>query len=488
MSGKRKKGKRKSKTPAPVTAPPPVDSRAYEAAISTPARRHVIGADGSADLELDGAQSRLVAWGRYLDENHDLAHGVLDDIVQNVVGSGIVTIPAPLNLDGSINEALGAEILKVWRPWTRRADVTGELSNSDAQRIMCRSWVRDGEQFVQHVQGRDRGYPFSSDDVPYRLELLESEMCPYDLLTDGWRQGVRHDAWRRPLQYAIYLRHPSELGYGFAGAFTSVTDFKTVPAEQVTHLKVAKRWPATRGVSIFASVITRLYDIKDLEESERIKNRVLASWCAAIQKSPDVPGAELADSQGRRYLEMSGGTLIDTLAPGETIVGVGPEYPIANMPDHIADQLRRISAGTGTRYSSISRRYDGNYAAQRQEMVESQGRYDMRRDAFVETVCRTVYERWLIAAVLDGKITVPMGVPINLLANAEYRGPAVPWIDPLKEVQADIAAIDANLIDREQVQIKRGMRADRIGSEPERREPAQLSLIPPPDEDEDEAA
>jgi len=469
-----KKRKRKARKAA---------ARAYEAALNTPQRRVPYGANQSQDGAADGALSSVRDWGRYLDENHDLASGVLDELVKNVVGTGIVTIPKPLNADGSIDEVLGVDLMREFERWTRASDVTGELSWSDAQRLICRAWFRDGEEFLQHVGGVNNSYPFRPDDVPYRIELLESEMVPVDLSNDeGWRQGIRQDTWRRPLEYAVARTHPNDTLIGASGlggvASLDPDNYKRVNSAFMTHIKFVKRWPATRGMSIFSDVISRLYDVKDLEESERIKNRILASWTAAVQRSPDIPGLDDSDTSGQRYLAMAGGTVIDTLAPGETIVGVGPEYPVAGFPEHIADQIRRVASGTGTRYSSISKHYEGSYSALRQEMVESEGAYAIREDAFVGKVVRTVYERWAQAAVLSGAVAVPGydgTVDATLrLANAEYRGPVTPWIDPLKEVQADALAVEKGFASIDQIRIKRGAPADMIGT------PAPVAAAPPP--------
>ena len=485
--------KRKKKTKKPAAPVETVDaSRGYEAARSTPERRLPRGIGSSQDNNAEAALENLRGWARYLDDNHDLATGILDDLVKNICGSGIVTIPQPLRPDGSIDTELGAELMRVWRRWTRSADTTGELHFGGLQAVACRSWLRDGEVFFQHIAGRERGYPFGPRDVPYRLEMLEADFCPRHLTNeaDGWRQGIRHNAWRMPLEYAFYRRHPGDLWEGSSG-FVTFEDVKTVGADLITHLKLAKRWPATRGISVLAPIVQRLYDIKDLEESERLKNRVLASWVAAITKAPELIGHEDKSDRGDRFYEAFGGTLIDTLAPGESITGVGPDYPTAALPEHIADQIRRVASGAGARYSSIAKRYDGNYAAQRQEMVESEGHYQMREDAFVQTFIRPVYERCVAVAILDGKVRLSDGAEdaLERALNAEYRGQPTPWIDPHREVQADALAVEKGFADIDQIRIKRGAPAAMIGTPaPQQRQPAQLSLLPSGDENEEAAA
>lgn len=458
-----------------------VKARAYEAAQSTPLRRTPTGSHLSHDAAMERTSWRLLDWGRYLDENAPVAISLLDEFVKSVVGKGIVTIPEPRREDNSIDTALGVLLLERWKRWGQRADVTGQLSWNEVQRQLCRAWPRDGEGFFQDVTGRNRGFPFGPGDTPYRVEILEAEMVPWDFNDDRrrYRQGIQHDSWNRPTNYAVYKRHPGDMGMR-GGAMVSFEDLKIVSADIMHHILNTQRWPATRGVSLLHGVIATLYDVKDLEESERIKNRNLSNWVAAIVKSPDLIGADDSDDSGNRYMETFQGMIIDSLSAGETIQGVGPDYPVANMPDHINDQLRRICGGTGTKHSAVSRRFDGNYAAQRQELVESVGYSEMRQDSFVSHVCRPVYEAWATAELLAGEVMLPRGMTLERAVRAEYRGPAIPWIDPLKEVQADIAAIDAGIADIDQIRIKRGAPEHLIGAprpQPASPEPRQLSLI-----------
>lgn len=460
-----------------------VAARAYEAAMSVPSRKHVINAGMSHDAALESAGHRIQAWGRYLDENHDVVVNILSEVVKGAIGPrGIITVPKPMRPDGSIDDETGRALMKRWRRWGRRCDVTGQLSWCQAQQLLGRMLWRDGDCFIQHVT--DDRFPFNDLETPYRIEILEADMVPRDLMQEdqGWRQGIRLNAWRQPVAYAVYRQHPGDLGSTPAVSFNDVIE---VPAANITHLKHTKRWPATRGVSLLHAVISRLWDVKDLEESERIKSRVLASWTAAIQRAPDIPGYEPADDQGQRFLQMAGGTIIDTLAPGETITGVGPEYPQTGMNDYIADQMRRIAGGTGTRYSSIARRYDGSYSSQRQELVESEADNQQREEYFAQRAVRAVYERWLVAEVVSGRTRLPAGMDIEDAMNADYRGPITGWVDPLKEIQADALAVERGFLSLEQVQTKRGASPELVNSEPPRRDPQQLRLIS--DEEDDDA-
>lgn len=112
-----------------------------------------------------------------------------------------------------------------------------------------------------------------STKVPFSLELLEADFVPFNLnSTSGQqiRQGIIVNAWGRPTGYRVYKNHPAS----FAGLNA---DLKTVSADSMLHLAMRKRLHQLRGISLIHGVITRLSDIKDYEESERVAARIAAA-------------------------------------------------------------------------------------------------------------------------------------------------------------------------------------------------------------------
>ena len=113
----------------------------------------------------------------------------------------------------------------------------------------------------------------------------------------------------------------------------------------------------------------------------------------------------------------------------------------------------------------------------------------LRVDAITSRV-REMHERFVLLATLDGKLDIqPAPDALERASMAESRGPATPWIDPLKEVQADAMAVEKGFADIDQIRIKRGAPASLIGAPAPQlaqpRPPAQLTLI---DDDNEDAA
>lgn len=417
---------------------------------------------GTADYSVNEAGSKLRDYARWLDENHDLSIGGLDVLVNNIVGAGIQVEPQAVNRRGDPLPRVNDKIRDLWNDWRRAPDITREMSLEELQRLACRTWLRDGEVFVEHIQGPNRAN--RGRTVPYCVRAMEPDWCPFEKNDDKLRivHGIEKDVDGIPVAY-YFLQEMGDPRY-----FRYATHFDTrrVPAERVQHLKFSRRLNQTRGVSILHGVITRLDDIKDAEESERIAMRVAAAYTAAIIRNPDMitgsqpsfltEDGDISDRYKNRYMEMSPGMVWDNLLPGEEVKGIGLDRPNTNLIEFLADQNRRVAAGMGVSYSSLSKRYDGNYSSQRQEMQEQKPQYDRMRNQFISDFARPLYERFVFWAVESGQLSIPREVKPTSLTNADYRAPGMPWIDPKKENDADAQAVQSGFKSRHMVIRERG--------------------------------
>jgi lambda family phage portal protein len=479
---KRKQKARKSR-PAAKQA-----KRLYEAAKSSQYHRPM-ASSRSPDGVMDAARGKVRDWARYLDENHDLAIGILDDMVNKVVGNGLLFEPLVRGRDGALDETVNERLRELWTQWRRRPDTTGEIPGPEMDRLLCRTWLRDGEVLIQHVEG-PRIRHFSA--VPYSLELIEPDYLPFELFASepSVTHGVEKDGWGRPIAYHLYKEHP---GNNLWAAIGVAGDTKRVPRDRIEHIKFTRRLRQTRGVSVLHGIVHRLDDIKDYEESERIAARVAAAFTGYVKRSADMI-EESSVTGTDRTLEMAPGMIFDNLLPGEEIGTIGTDRPNTSLQDFRNAMLRAAAAGTGANYSSISRDYNGTYSAQRQEMVESAPAYGRLRSYFVEAYARPVYERFVIGAVLAGLVPLPRGFAIGELFEVDIRGPGMAWIDPKKEVEADALAVQHGFKSRTQVIRERGGDPRQVDAERAADPMPAQSAEPAPDapaetdDDEEEAA
>ena len=115
---------------------------------------------------------------------------------------------------------------------------------------------------------------------------LESDFVPFDLIEpkSGTVHGVIKDRFGRPTAYHVYTEHPGDSATSMLGTGL-YPETVIVGAANMTHLKFTRRLHQTRGVSVLHAVLTRLDDLKEYEESERVAARI-AAYAADNQSTP----------------------------------------------------------------------------------------------------------------------------------------------------------------------------------------------------------
>lgn len=399
------------------------------------------------------------AQARYLERNHDIARGILRTMVNNIVGpEGVGVEFQPRRADGTIHKEHADRLHELWRDWQRKPEVTHVFSWSRVQRLMARTWLRDGEGFAQQLVGNVPNL-LHGTVVPYSLELLEPDMIPLSFEDAGRNiyQGIERNAWGRRVAAHVWKQNPLEVA-----TIPTIGLLKRVPFDNLLQVALIDRIGQMRGVSEFASIITRLEDIKDYEESERVAAKIAAMLTAYVKRqAPDGEGYSGGpqDEHGNpapRELRLAPGTIIDTLAVGEDIGLIDSNRPNPNLVTFRAGQLRAAAAGVGASFSSISKQYDGTFSAQRQELVEQWVNYATLADEFVCQFVQPVVERFILVAHLSGAAPIPADVKPGTHDDVLYIGQAMPWIDPLKEAEAFLALTKAGFISEPEVIRRRG--------------------------------
>lgn len=417
-----------------------------------PHRSYSDNRDGTSVASLSG--ERLRKYARHLEQNHDIAKGALDRLTQFIVGpAGIGIEPVPKSTDGEIHAEFQAQLLEAWRDWCHWPEVTWELDWIAVQRLMCRSWLRDGECLAQLIIGTNQTLDHGTL-VPFSLELLEADLLPFSHndTTLNIINGVERNAWNRPRAYWIYRQHPG-------GAMPTDLQLKRVASNNILHLKITDRIGQVRGVSVFASVLQRLNDLYEYETAERIAARIAASITGVVKtENPEVYSQKL-DADGNpiaRDLHITPGMILDNLNPNESIELFDSKRPSAALEPFRNGQLRAAAAGLGTSYSSLARDYNGSYSAQRQELVEGAGHYQAMSRLYINQFVRPVWQAFVATALQSGAVVAPQDVNLATLDDAEFQTPTIPYIDAQKEANAQVALLDNYLSSPQQVIRQRG--------------------------------
>ncbi len=409
---------------------------AYEAA--KPRRnRKMMGESRGPDLVANESLESLRAQARFLDENYDIVTGALDTLVARTVGpKGIMVEPMVKTLDGDLHDDVNSQLNELFNEWWKMPEVTREYSGALCEQLAARTWLRDGEVFAQIIEGNKRGL-IPNADMPFYIELMEPDFVPVNYENTQIRlfQGVEKNEWNRAVRYWVYKGHPND--YSFR--LPAIEDLKPIDGDDLIHLKMVKRIGQTRGISLLHAVITRLEDLKDYEESERVAARISAAAAFYIKKgNPDayIPEDD-TDEYEERSFKVKPGIIFDRLREGEEVGSIQSNRPSTLLEPFRNAMVKAFAAGTKISYSSASKDYNGSYSAQRQELVEQWEHYTTLQQQFASRFKRPIYERFVRMAVLTNKLNLPKNVDRATLTKAHYQGPAMPWIDPKKESEAN---------------------------------------------------
>jgi lambda family phage portal protein len=430
----------------------------YEA--TRPSRTRKNPADnrsGDAVAEYDIVTLRGQA--RHLEQNHDFAFGILTTLTNNVVGPRGITVEFMPKRIGSdeIDTVLSEKLGAAFKEWCHRPECTGQHSWAKTQRLMCRTWLRDGEVLLRHLEGVIPGLKHGSK-VPYSVETFEPDFMPVDLndATKRIVQGVEKNAWGQHSAYWLYDDHPGGNKFWKLNA-------RRYSATSVEHLKFVQRMHQTRGASIFAPVMNRINDLKDYEENERVAAKIASTMVGFIQKgSPDSYEADETNEDGDRELNFQAGGIYDDLEPGETVGTLESNRPSALLTPFVETMQRMTATGTMASFSSISKNYNGTYSAQRQELVEQWSNYETLSLEFCEEIVEPVVRRWVKMMQLSGVVDLPLDIDLDSLLHIDFITPTMPWINPVHEAKADELLLENLLMSPQQSIRRRGRNPNEV--------------------------
>ena len=146
---------------------------------------------------------------------------------------------------------------------------------------------------------------------------------------------------------------------------------------------------------------------------------------------------------------------VNHLAEGESVTFGNPSIPTAGFDKFVRNICRQIGAALEIPHDVLMKEFNASYSASRAALMEAWEAFRMRRKWLVDDLCQPVYEVWLAEAVALGRIKAPgFFVDPRIRAawcGAHWIGPVQGHLDPVKEVKADIMAINEGLKTREMV-------------------------------------
>jgi lambda family phage portal protein len=432
----------------------------FEAAQNNRRLRHFVPTRAHLNALIAAAGADITARARWLVRNNGYAANAIESWAGNVVGTGIT--PSSLIADGEIK----AQVQRLWLDWTDESDAEGFTDFYGQQRRVAREVFIAGEVFVRF---RPR-WPEDGLVVPLQLQMLPSEMLPLnhnEVLPSGnvIRQGIEFDRIGRRVAYHFLRRHPGDT------TDPAMADDKVrVPASEVIHVIDPVEAGQLRGVSRFAPAIVKLFLLDLYDDAELDRKKTAAMHALFITTPAPTEPFDVAESDGQdgeRQIDLQPGQIV-MLAPGEEIQTSTPADVGQTYEPFQYRTLLQISAALGIPYAYLSNdMLKANYSNSRLALLEFRRRVEAYQHAvIIWQLCRQVWMRWMDTAVMAGALDLPdYEERRREWLACSWLPPRWDWIDPLKDVRAEIEQVRAGFKSRTQALAERGYDAEQVDAE-----------------------
>lgn len=436
--------------------PPRARARRFDAANIDRLTASWLASGAAIDQELRGQLDLLRARSRDLHQNSEYVKGFARLVRNNVVGPEGFTLQVRVvdpngKPDAAANSAIEAAFLR----WCRKenCDVTGRRTFVTMVRGLVNSASRDGEFLVRKVRGRGRGaygYQLQPLDVA-RLDTQLNREAVGD--ENAIVMGVEMDAYRKPVAYHIWT--------SAAGAGRISRERERVPAHEIIHGFIPLEDEQTRGCPWAHASMRSLNDLKGYREAAVVAARVGASKMG-FYVAPDgnVPNAE-QNAEGEFVQDATPATF-EVLPIGYDFKEFNPTYPHEQFDSFNKAILRGVSTGLGVSYHQLANDLEGvSFSSIRSGTLSERDEWMALQNWVIGALLTEVYEDWIESALMMNAIRLPSGTALPASKLEKFRehmwqGRRWAWVDPLKDIQASVMAMDNLLASPQQIAAQAG--------------------------------
>jgi lambda family phage portal protein len=289
--------------------------------------------------------------------------------------------------------------------------------------------------------------------VPLQLQLLQSEMLPFDKMETAAngnriRCGIEFDLLGRRAAYHFRRRHPgdsTDLG-------AAMPETVRVPAANVLHIYRPIDAGQIRGLPHVAPAMVRLFLLDQYDDAELDRKKTAAMFAGFITKTApeeSMMGETQADPEGTAIASLEPGTM-QVLLPGEDVKFSSPADVGGGYEAFQYRTLLAVSASLGLPYHLVTGDVrQANYSSLRAELVEFRRRMQqLQYGVMAHQFCRPIWARWMEAALLAGALDLD---DADAARAVQWIPPRWDWVDPLKDIQAQVLAMEAGITSRRKV-------------------------------------
>lgn len=417
----------------------------YDAAREDNRRRRPASSLKSEDAELDSADRRkIVATSRNIQRNYSIAAWMIRKHLDYVSTFAFQSKTG--------DEILDTKIEKLVETWSKPTnfDVAGRHGLRRFLRLAEARRTIDGDVGILKIAtGHLQGIEGDRIRNPFLTGEKAAKAIPAGLV-----HGVQLDPAGRAIAYALNNRMAAVDGFQFD---------RMVAAENLILHGYFDRFDQVRGISPLAPSLNTLQDTYEgityaLGKAKIAQLFALAFYRDANESLGDIVAqadatsdtdtdSDSTDSESSEEAEATGysvnfgrGPAILDLDPGDRAEVLESKQPSAEFREFtyttIAAALKALDIPFSFYNESFSTYSGSREALLIYEQSAEQKRAD-NRDLLLELT------KWRLSlAILDGELELPVGLVVDDL-GLDWVSRGLPWIDPLKEVDADRQAVES---------------------------------------------
>lgn len=435
-------GRRIDPAPASMKISAPPRQRGYAAAQVNRLNSDWLMPRTSADVEIKGGIWALIGRARQLERDNEYAQRYLTLLENNVLGHCGVKLQMKIQNPSGIQDAADNKTVSdAWERWSDRKNcsVNGQICWREIEAFALRRCANDGGILIRLMRGWNN--PFGFAVQPLEIDHLDLD---YNLsMANGneIRFGIEFDVWKRPIALHLFSAHPGD-------TFSNRRQRIRIPAADILHLYWSERPGQTIGVPWMACVMQALEHLGKYREAELVAARVSAckgGWFEKVVNADQ--GYDPQADDGTTISETQPGQW-EELPLGWKAVPNDPTHPNQAFSEFIKGALRGIAGGLGVNYNSLANDLESvNFSSMRAGRLEEVEEYKNIQSWLIESLHAPVFEAWLEMALLRGALKSGNGatLPISKFDKfnaADWKPRRWPWVDPQKDMQASILAVE----------------------------------------------
>lgn len=345
------------------------------------------------------------------------------------------------------NDALDDRLEELVREWSdpMNCDVAARHSLPRLIRIAEMRRTIDGDVFLLALAD-GRVQAIEGDRVRTPVGGVPASFDPTE-----WQHGVRTDAAGRAIEYAVSKRSgrgefsPGDGGFVFE---------KSYAARFVYHHGYFDRFDQIRGVSPLAAAVNSLQDTYEGFDYALAKMKVAQMFGLVVYReaAESLMPTSASEEDGSKYqVDPGRGPVFMDLDPGDRAEFLETKSPSIEFQQFAQVMIAVALKALDIPYSFYAENFT-NYSGARQALLQYQLAADNKRAdvlAMLNWLTTWRIRLWLLDGALPGVD------PMQL--RYEWIPKGVPWIDPAKEIAANVTAVHEGLASRTRLLREQGI-------------------------------